>query len=190
MKIKITEDQYDKLRFRRRLEDFERFVKESPIYERPCYHANSPKEFIEALKKDVTSELYDTDVPEDFIDFVERYISNMMGDYLIEYYKSKCNKKISESKDDFQKIKNLIKQVGSKYKSDPWIVKTRILDVEKAPGLQNQDYYRIWPEFTINDLDGNFPHIERHLLADFIESMIGLPIHAMSAKIEFKDEVE
>lgn len=185
MTIIITEDQYDKLRFRRRLEDFERFVKESPIYERPCYHANSPKEFIEGLKKDVTSELYDTDVPEDFIDFVERYISNMMGDYLIEYYKSKCERKINENKDDFQRIKKLIEEVGSRYKSDPWIVNTKILDVEKKYDMDNEVYYTIWPEFTIRDLEGNFPHIEKHFLADFIENMIGVPVHSNSARIEF-----
>ena len=185
MRIIITEEQYATLKFRRRLEDFERFVKESPIFERPCFHANSPKEFIEELKKDVISELYDIDVPEDFIDFVERYISNMMGDYLIEYYKSKCERKINENKDDFQRIKNLIKEVGSRYKSDPWIVKTKILDVEKKYGMRYEVYYTIWPEFTIRDLEGNFPHIEKHLLADFIESMIGVPVHSNSARIEF-----
>ena len=185
MHIIITEEQYAKLKFRRRLEEFEFFVKQSPVYERPCYHANSPKEFIEELKKDVTSELYDTDVPEDFIDFVERYISDMMGEYLIEYYKSKCERKINENKDDFQRMKNLIKEVGSRYKSDPWIVKTKILDVEKKYGMRYEVYYTIWPEFTIRDLEGNFPHIEKHLLADFIESMIGVPVHSNSARIEF-----
>lgn len=99
MDYKITQDQYDKLKFRRRLEEFQDFIKESPVYKLPCQHADNSEEFIFELIKDVTNELHDTDVPVDFINMVIGFIRNYMGDTLIEYYNSKCDKKINEMMD-------------------------------------------------------------------------------------------
>lgn len=192
MKIIITEDQYDYLKFRRRLEDFEKFIQESPVYKKPCRHANNEDEFVRELLRDITSELHDTDVPLDFIGVVEEYVSVYLQPELAKYFRQKCGS-INEGKEEDERIESLIKSVGERYKSDPWIVKTKILGIEKKKGLTgNVNYYEIWPKFIIKDLEGNFPHIEKHLLAQYIEDFVGLPIHSNSARIEydFEDDSE
>ena len=184
----ITENlNQDLVKFRRRIQEFEEFLKESDIYRNPCEYANSPQEFIAELTKDITYELEDTNVPEEFIDVVKKYISKLFTPSLIRHYKSKCKDFVSENKNN---VEDLIKKVGSRYKSDPWIRSTKILDVETKKDSEGGLYYYIYPKFIINDLEGNFPHIEKHLLGDFIESMIGVPIHSHSARIEYYHEGE
>lgn len=191
MNIIITENQYDYLKFRRRLDEFEDFVRESPVYKKPCKHADNEKEFLTELLKDILSELYNTDVPHDFIGMVEHYVKAHFQPELAEYFRKKCIS-INEGKEEDERIESLIKTVGERYKSDPWIVKTKILGIERKKDKEGETYYTIWPKFIIKDLEGNFPHIERHLLAQYIEDFIGLPIHSHSARVEydFEDDSE
>ena len=118
MKIIITEDQYDYLKFRRRLEDFEKFIQESPVYKKPCRHATNEDEFVRELLRDITSELHDTDVPLDFIGVVEQYVSVYLQPELAEYFRKKCGS-VNEGKEEDERIESLIKSVGERYKSAP-----------------------------------------------------------------------
>ena len=93
MKYIITESQFLMFRFRRRLEEFDEYIKESKIYSHPCVYPTS-NSFIGALKDDLLTEIYDFDDVADkseLISLVNKYISEVRGPSLRSYYESKCS---------------------------------------------------------------------------------------------------
>ena len=89
MRYLITENQQDKLAFLRRLHEFDRYIKETPPYSKPCEYG--AEDFYNAVLDEVTDELYfNDDVPRDFIDFIEKYMNEHKKLELIEYYNKMC----------------------------------------------------------------------------------------------------
>lgn len=92
MIIKITESQYDIIRFRRRLDDFDAFIKESEAYREVCEY-NDVDKFIGAIYHEVMDELYSNeDVSQEFIKAVENYLNSVKTPELYEYWETRCLK--------------------------------------------------------------------------------------------------
>lgn len=94
MKYIITESQFLMIRFRRRLEEFDEYIKENEVYLRPCVWPSS-EGFIGALQDELLTEIYDFDDVADkseLISLVHKYISEIKGPALRSYYESKCPK--------------------------------------------------------------------------------------------------
>lgn len=94
MKYIITESQFLMIRFRRRLEEFDEYIKESEIYSHPC-NVSSADGFIRALIGDLSAEIWNFDDVADkseLISLVNKYVSEVRGPALRSYYESKCPK--------------------------------------------------------------------------------------------------
>lgn len=102
MKIIITESQYDMIRFRRRLNEFDEFIRQTPAYSSPCAFVEGSEAFFNAVFNEVTDELYaDDQVSDEFIDMVEKYMMEVKYTELIEYYNERCSVVTESRLDNF-----------------------------------------------------------------------------------------
>ena len=93
MIIKITESQYDIIRFRRRLKEFDEFIRQTPAYSSACAFVEGSEAFFNAVFNEVTDELYSNEnVSDEFIDMVEKYMMEVKYTELIEYWETRCLK--------------------------------------------------------------------------------------------------
>ena len=88
-----------------------------------------------------------------------------------------------------ERIMKLIKSVGDTY-TDEYIVKTDV-EVDSANDDSGGTYYILYPIFYIDfkkDYEHNkMNHIRRfskHDLADFVQSVVGFPVHSHSIRIK------
>lgn len=91
MRYIITESQFMKLKFRRRLQEFDDYIKETPIYKFPCDHGNNSDEFLEEIVWELTHELKHEGVSDEFIDLVKHYIIKTKGPSLIAHFNKTCS---------------------------------------------------------------------------------------------------
>lgn len=93
---------------------------------------------------------------------------------------------ISEQQDD--KLKQYIREVGETYTSNN-IVKTEILEIVAREDAEGVTYYEVFPLFHIKGMMGPDFHMQRHLLAQFIEDVIGVPVHGRSSRFINVDNI-
>lgn len=86
------ENNIDVVRFKRRLEEFNVYMKENPIYIHPCDHATNAEEFVDELSRDILNELYEIqiDYSEELVDVAKNYLNEVIKPLLIQHYNSKC----------------------------------------------------------------------------------------------------
>lgn len=88
MKIIITEDQYNSLTIKRRLDQVRELVKNQFIYQYPC-DAPDFRTFLYFITREVKDNDYDFIDDENF-EYVEEFINNHMKDELRDYYVENC----------------------------------------------------------------------------------------------------
>lgn len=88
-----------------------------------------------------------------------------------------------------ERIMKIIKSVADTY-TDEYVVKTDV-EVESTNDDSGDTYYILYPIFYIDfkkDYEHNkMNHIRRfskHDLADFVETMVGFPVHSHSIRIK------
>ena len=86
-----------------------------------------------------------------------------------------------------ERIMKLIKSVGDTYK-DEYVVKTDV-EVDSANDDSGGTYYILYPKFYIEkdmliNLSAGRKGLFKHELADFVETMVGVPVHSSSIRIE------
>lgn len=87
---------------------------------------------------------------------------------------------ISETQND--RIINLIKTVGNRYVYPPYIVKTEV----EVGYNDKHEYYYVWPTFYVDHdtldgiITGSWLEIHKHMLSDYIESFVGVPVISQS----------
>lgn len=92
---------------------------------------------------------------------------------------------ITESQND--RLKQLIKDVAETYTSR--VVKKTEVEVEEAQDSTGMTYYILYPKFHIKGMKGPDFHMTRHLLAQFVEDVVGVPIHSASMRIAKSDSI-
>jgi hypothetical protein len=88
-----------------------------------------------------------------------------------------------------ERIMKIIKGVADTYTTEH-IVKTDV-EVESANDDSGDTYYVLYPIFYVNLEQFNDRKIKNHIirfskheLADFVETMVGVPVHSYSARIK------
>lgn len=92
---------------------------------------------------------------------------------------------ISEEQND--RIKQIIKYVAETYTNN-FVVKTEV-EVEEAKDAAGETYYKIYPKFYVKGMMGPDFSYTKHLLAQFVEDMVGVPIYSASARIKNIDDI-
>lgn len=94
---------------------------------------------------------------------------------------------ITEQQND--RIKQIIKQVAETFTNDN-VVKTEVA-VEEGKDMMGGVYYILHPIFYVTERTaGPDFHLFKHQLAQFVEDMVGAPIHSATATIKnIKHEV-
>lgn len=94
---------------------------------------------------------------------------------------------ITEQQND--RIKQIIKQVAETFTNDN-VVKTEVV-VEEGKAMMGGVYYILHPIFYVTERTmGPDFHLFKHQLAQFVEDMVGAPIHSATATIKnIKNEV-
>jgi hypothetical protein len=88
-----------------------------------------------------------------------------------------------------ERIMKLIKSVGDTY-TDEYVVKTDV-EVDSANDDSGGTYYILYPIFYL-DLEQNYDRnimnyvrrFSKHDLANFVQSVVGFPIHSHSIRIK------
>ena len=88
MKIIITEDQYNSLMVRRRLDQVRELVKNQFIYQYPC-DAPDLRTFLYFITREVKDNNYEWINDENF-EYIEEFINIHMKDELRDYYVQNC----------------------------------------------------------------------------------------------------
>jgi hypothetical protein len=88
-----------------------------------------------------------------------------------------------------ERIMKIIKSVADTYTTER-IVKTDV-EVESANDDSGDTYYVLYPIFYVNLEQFNDRKIKNHIirfskheLADFVETMVGVPVHSYPARIK------
>jgi hypothetical protein len=88
-----------------------------------------------------------------------------------------------------ERIMKIIKSVADTYTTEH-IVKTDV-EVESANDDSGDTYYVLYPIFYVNLEQFNDRKIKNHIirfskheLADFVETMVGVPVHSYPARIK------
>jgi hypothetical protein len=88
-----------------------------------------------------------------------------------------------------ERIMKIIKSVADTYTTEH-IVKTDV-EVESANDDSGDTYYVLYPIFYVNLKQFNDRKIKNHIirfskheLADFVETMVGVPVHSYPARIK------
>lgn len=81
----------------------------------------------------------------------------------------------------------IIKSVADTYTNE-YVVKTDV-EVESTNDYAGDTYYILYPIFYIEkdmwiNLSGKRKRLFKHELADFVETMVGIPIHSSNMRIE------
>ena len=88
---------------------------------------------------------------------------------------------ITEQQND--RIKQIIKQVAETFTND-YVKKTEVA-VEEGEGMRGETYYILHPIFYVTErTKGPSFHLFRHQLAEFVEDMVGFPVHSATATIK------
>jgi hypothetical protein len=88
---------------------------------------------------------------------------------------------ITEQQND--RIKQIIKQVAETFTNDN-VVKTEVA-VEEGKAMMGGVYYILHPIFYVTERTaGPDFHLFKHQLAQFVEDMVGAPIHSATATIK------
>ena len=77
------------------------------------------------------------------------------------------------------RILQFIKQFAECYSEEP-VIKTEV-EVEYDP---ERDLYVLYPIFYVKNKKGFPHHIYKHMLAQNVEDMIGVPVHTAAARVE------
>jgi hypothetical protein len=87
------------------------------------------------------------------------------------------------------RIKEIIKQVAETFTND-YVMKTEVV-VEEGKAMMGGVYYMLHPIFYVTERTmGPDFHLFKHQLAQFVEDMVGAPIHSATATIKnIKNEV-
>jgi hypothetical protein len=83
------------------------------------------------------------------------------------------------TEDQNNRILKLIKQFAESY-SEERVVKTEV-EVEYNP---EKDLYVLYPIFYVKNKKGFPHHIYKHMLAQNVEDMIGVPVHTAAARVK------
>jgi|LakMenE18May11ns_1017448.scaffolds.fasta_scaffold9148180_2 hypothetical protein len=83
------------------------------------------------------------------------------------------------TEDQNNRILKLIKQFAESY-SGGQIIKTEV-EVEYDP---ERDLYLLHPIFYVKNKKGFPHHIYKHMLAQNVEDMIGVPVHTAAARVK------
>jgi hypothetical protein len=87
---------------------------------------------------------------------------------------------ITEQQND--RIKQIIKQAAETFTND-YVVKTEVV-VEDAKDYEDETYYVLHPIFYVTERTaGPDFHLFKHQLAQFVEDMVGAPVHSATASI-------
>lgn len=86
---------------------------------------------------------------------------------------------ISEQQNE--RIFDIIKNVAEQYTNDN-IVKTEVV-VSATTDAGGDVYYVLYPTFYVKGGMGPDFHIWRHNLAQYVEDVLGFPVHARSARL-------
>ena len=88
-----------------------------------------------------------------------------------------------------ERIMKIIKSVADTYTTEH-IVKTDV-EVESANDDSGDTYYILYPIFYLDFKQGydrnimnQIRSLSKHELADFVETMVGVPVHSHSARIK------
>ena len=92
---------------------------------------------------------------------------------------------LSEQQND--RIMKIIKSVANTYTNE-YVVKTDV-EVESTNDYAGDTYYVLYPKFYIEkdmwrNLSTRRKNLFRHELADFVETMVGVPVHSSPMRIE------
>ena len=87
---------------------------------------------------------------------------------------------ISESQND--RIKQIIKQVAETFTND-YVMKTEVA-IEEGKAMMGGTYYILHPIFYVTERTmGPDFHLFKHQLAQFVEDIVGVPVHSATASI-------
>jgi len=88
-----------------------------------------------------------------------------------------------------ERIMKIIKGVADTYTTEH-IVKTDV-EVESANDDSGDTYYVLYPIFYVNleqfndrNIRSQIRRFSKHELADFVETMVGVPVHSYSVRIK------
>lgn len=88
---------------------------------------------------------------------------------------------ITEQQND--RIKEIIKQVAETFTND-YVKKTEVA-VEEGEAMMGGTYYILHPIFYVTERTmGPDFHLFKHQLAQFVEDMVGFPVHSHTATIK------
>ncbi len=88
---------------------------------------------------------------------------------------------ITEQQND--RIKEIIKQVAETFTND-YVKKTEVA-VEEGEAMMGGTYYILHPIFYVTERTmGPDFHLFKHQLAQFVEDMVGVPVHSHTATIK------
>ena len=88
---------------------------------------------------------------------------------------------ITEQQND--RIKEIIKQVAETFTND-YVMKTEVA-IEEGNAMMGGTYYILHPIFYVSERTmGPDFHLFKHQLAQFVEDMVGVPVHSATATIK------